>query len=392
MITKAYFLFDGLYARYDASADGVDPGYPKRIGTEWNGFTAAGFASGIDSAVEWGNGKVYFFRGDQYLRYDINANRVDAGYPLSITDQWAGIGAAGFGSGIQAAVNWGNGKAYFFKGNQYLRYDIAADRVDDGFPLNIGDYWPGFAGLGFDSDIDAAVNWGNGKAYFFKGDQYLRYDMAADAIDGGTTSSIDSNGPGLGSARQGLAIDGTWTRTGTVLGSTDFSYLDDAFFSDLKTACVTLGCAPEDLLGVMESESAVEPWRQNPHGQATGLIQFMPATLVALGYVGGPDEFKQLTANQQLPWVRRFYTPYIGYLDSPGKLYQATFLPATLPGSNESTVIAAPGGPNADAYNQNRILDTNNDGQITVSDLTARVNAVRSGARWDALMVRLAGA
>ncbi|MFE6127557.1 hemopexin repeat-containing protein [Streptomyces sp. NPDC056437] len=27
--------------------------------------------------------------------------------------------------------------------------------------------------------VDAAVNWGNGKLFLFKGDSYLRYDMTA---------------------------------------------------------------------------------------------------------------------------------------------------------------------------------------------------------------------
>ena len=31
-------------------------------------------------------------------------------------------------------MNWGNGKVYFFKGDEYSRYDIAADKVDAGFP------------------------------------------------------------------------------------------------------------------------------------------------------------------------------------------------------------------------------------------------------------------
>ena len=35
---------------------------------------------------------------------------------------------------VDSAVNWGNGKAYFFKGSQYVRFDIASDRVDPGYP------------------------------------------------------------------------------------------------------------------------------------------------------------------------------------------------------------------------------------------------------------------
>jgi Hemopexin len=51
-------------------------------------------------------------------------------------------------------------KFYFFRGNQYLRYDLATDRVDAGYPLPITGNWPGFKEAGFVSDVRAAVNWG----------------------------------------------------------------------------------------------------------------------------------------------------------------------------------------------------------------------------------------
>jgi hypothetical protein len=166
--------------------------------------------------------------------------------------------------------------------------------------------------------------------------------------------------------------------------------LSDAFFRELKAVCQRLQCDPEDLLSVMVSESDVDPAAQNPHGKATGLIQFMPKTLLGLGWTSGPDEFHKLTAEQQLPYVERYYRPHIGRLTSSGRLYQATFMPATLKNSDESTVLAGANGPRSKAYAQNKGLDINKDGFITVSDLTARTNKVKERTRWKDLAARLA--
>jgi hypothetical protein len=338
MITKAYLIFGSRYVRYDAMADSVDPGYPKPIAGNWAGFSEIGFQDNLDAAAEWPNGKVYFFKGNQYARYDIAGNRIDSGYPLSIESQWAGFSAAGLASDINAAVNWGNGKVYFFKGNQYLRYDIAADRIDDGFPRPIAAGWPTLANAGFGANLSA-----------------------------------------------------TWTRVGDPSADTNFNYLTDDFFRKFKQVCSRLSCAPEDLLGVMESESGVKPSAQNPRGKATGLIQFMPDTLTGLGWRNGPDEFQILSAEEQLPFIEKYFAPHVSQgLGSAGRLYQTTFLPATFSGSQESTVIAAPEGPNSSAYKANPLLDSNRDGKITVSDLTARIDSVRRGTRWEALLRRLA--
>jgi hypothetical protein len=45
---------------------------------------------------------------------------------------------------------------------------------------------------------------------------------------------------------------------------------------------------------------------------------------------------------------------------------------------------------NANTLEVDDLLDTNHDGKMTVSDLTARVKAVRQGPRWTALTARLA--
>jgi hypothetical protein len=188
---KAYFFKGAQYDRYDAKTDKVDPGYPVPIAGNWPGFPPA-FASGVSAGVMWNNGKAYYFKGNQYLRYDVAADKVDPGYPLPIAGQWPGL----WPDNIDAGVVWPNGKAYFFKGSQYIRYDIAADKADPGYPLPIQGHWPGFP-ASFAAGVNAAVLWNNGKAYFFKGSEYIRYDVATDKTDAGYPKPITGNWPGL---------------------------------------------------------------------------------------------------------------------------------------------------------------------------------------------------
>lgn len=50
---------------------------------------------------------------------------------------------------------WDNGKAYFFKGQDYARIDLSTKRKDDGYPWSISGHWPGL----WSSDIDAVTMW-----------------------------------------------------------------------------------------------------------------------------------------------------------------------------------------------------------------------------------------
>jgi TolB-like protein len=189
---KAYFFKSNHYIRYDIASGRADSDYPKPINAQtWPGVV---WTDGIDAVVNWGNGKAYFFRDDRYIRYDIAADRADPGYPKRLNaETWPGWPWRG---GIDGAVNWGNGKAYFFKGNQYLRYDIGKDRVDPGYPKLVNDEtWPGMI---WTDGFDDVVLWENGKAFFFKDNQCIRYDLPADRADPGYPQPIDSNTwPGL---------------------------------------------------------------------------------------------------------------------------------------------------------------------------------------------------
>jgi hypothetical protein len=187
---KAYFFRGVQYLRYDPKTDKVDPGYPKPISGNWPGFPA-NFAAGVSAMALWINAKAYFFKGNQYIRYDIAADKVDPGYPKPISGNWPGL----WSDKIDAAVVWPNGKAYFFRGAQYMRYDLAIDKVDPGYPKTIQAGWP--FPPGFTAGINAVAVWNNGKAYFFRGSEYIRYDIATDKTDGGYPKPISGNWPGL---------------------------------------------------------------------------------------------------------------------------------------------------------------------------------------------------
>lgn len=171
------------------------------------------------------------------------------------------------------------------------------------------------------------------------------------------------------------------------------SDLSDGFFDKLKDICTELGCEPIDLLAVMMSESGVRASAHNPNGDASGLIQFMPNILVGLGWLNGPDAFRELSAEAQLPFVKKFFAPYASKgLSSAARLYQATFLPATLDlGSDADTVICQQGGIHSFAYAPNKVFDQNRDGKITVGELQDAIDRNTKGRRWEEIVARLNG-
>lgn len=171
---KIYFFNGTQYTRYDKALDRVESGYPRPIFGSWTGWPAS-FVD-IDAAVRIA-GKAYFFRGSQYIRHDIATDTIDL-QPRPIVGNWKGWPASW--TAIDAALAHDNGKLYFFRGGEYLRFDVATDKVDQS-PTPIASGWQGV----FTSGIEYALNYGNGKAYFFKGKQYQRFDLAADAVEPG---------------------------------------------------------------------------------------------------------------------------------------------------------------------------------------------------------------
>ncbi|AMV47794.1 hemopexin repeat-containing protein [Paraburkholderia caribensis] len=187
-VKRIYFFSGGTCFEYDPRP-GADAVVRSRAASERLNGMDVDFLSSIRAAVNWGNGSVYFFSGSQYWEYDALSDTIATPKPRQISDGWPTFPDA-FAAGIDAAFNSGQGTAYFFKGDQYLRYDIEKDRVDDPdpgtspYPRKITDP-NGWHGLppSFSANLDATVNAGDGKLYFFKDTRYVRITFASRSVD-----------------------------------------------------------------------------------------------------------------------------------------------------------------------------------------------------------------
>lgn len=129
---------------------------------------------------------------------------------------------------------------------------------------------------------------------------------------------------------------------------------------------------PNWLMACMAWESAetFSPSIKNAAGSgATGLIQFMPATARGLGTT--TDHLADLTAEQQLEFVHRYFLPYKGKLSLLSDVYMAILWPAAIGKSDTSVLWSAATRPMT--YRQNAGLDWNKDLEITKGEAAAKV-------------------
>ena len=191
---KTYVTKGNVYIRYsDSSASTIDSGYPACIKENWGALPDI-FVQGFDSMSTLRNGKTYITKGGQFVRYsDSSASTVDSGYPLPIQGLW-GATPSTFNDGFDAMAVLPNGKLYVFKGNQYIRYsDSSGSTVDSGYPRQLQSNW-GSLNADFAAGFDSIAALGNGKTYATKGKKYIRYsDSWASQVDSGYPLPIRRN-------------------------------------------------------------------------------------------------------------------------------------------------------------------------------------------------------
>jgi len=107
------------------------------------------------------------------------------------------------------------------------------------------------------------------------------------------------------------------------------------FYPKLVQIASEVGMKPEDIIAIMASESGINPNIPNQAGaHVIGLIQFSEGTLKGLGYDKNWKEFGNVSAIEQLDYVKKYIQAQANFngrpLESAAKFYIATYLPVGL--------------------------------------------------------------
>ncbi len=174
----------------------------------------------------------------------------------------------------------------------------------------------------------------------------------------------------------------------TILAVPGLSNTTDAFRAALYDMAARNSWDVDAIAAVMSSESGFRASVQNPlPGQtASGLIQFTDSTARALGVPDGAAGIRRMTAEEQLPWVEKFYQRSFGSRRNlrPVDFYLAGWGSGI--GQPMEHVLARKSDPlrfnsgKDNLYTLNSGLDKNKNGEITVSDIAAQVANVQASA------------
>lgn len=138
------------------------------------------------------------------------------------------------------------------------------------------------------------------------------------------------------------------------------------------------GLDPGLVAAVMSFETGgtFDPTTRNPHSAAVGLIQWTKKGAKSQGYdreqIARLSDFRQL--DLALAWFAREHRG--GRLVRPVDYYLAVFWPEAIGLPASATIIEFP----SKAYEQNKGLDVNDDGKISVGEIRERFSAVLSDA------------
>lgn len=144
------------------------------------------------------------------------------------------------------------------------------------------------------------------------------------------------------------------------------------FKSKAIQICDALGCEPGHLMSVIAFETGerFSPTVRNETSGATGLIQFMPRTALALGTT--VEKLAGMRAEEQLTWVETYLTPYRGKLATASDVYMAVIWPRAVGKPEEAVLFRQP----SVQYQQNAGLDLDGDGSVTKGEATQKIESM----------------
>lgn len=145
-----------------------------------------------------------------------------------------------------------------------------------------------------------------------------------------------------------------------------------AFKAKVIEISAGLGCDPSHLTSAMafETGESFSPSKRNTKSGATGLIQFMPRTAVALGTT--TDELAAMTAIDQLDFVQKYLRPFKNKMNTVSDVYMTILFPVAVGKPEAFVLFKKP----SKQYEQNKGLDANKDGEVTKGEAAARVSAM----------------
>lgn len=194
---RVYFIVGDNVFRYDLEVGKkLDDGFPKKVKDYWKGLPF----DKIDAVYKAKHAaKLYFFSGDMYARYDIDGERMDEGYPRRIKESWNGLPF----DTIDAICSRNKvfvdvdkevfEKVLLFKGNEFAVYNLDADKVEEGYPKRISER----LSIPFDS-VDAIFqHLDHPEFYVFKDDQYLVYNIETKTVKEGYPKAVDAGWVGV---------------------------------------------------------------------------------------------------------------------------------------------------------------------------------------------------
>lgn len=155
------------------------------------------------------------------------------------------------------------------------------------------------------------------------------------------------------------------SRWGDGPGGSAGRHMPESFHRKLGQVATRLEMKPDDLLNIINFETGgtFNPAERNKAGSSgTGLIQFMDKTARGMGTT--TQKLAQMSAEDQLDYVEKYFQPYKGKLGNTKDAYMAVLYPAAIGKPEEHTLFQQ----GTKAYTQNKGLDKDNKGRVTVGD------------------------